>query len=169
MVKCPHRHVFGLKTAVLFRSLVSLTWKKEAIIPRIQLSTLIKNMYLWDHFLSGQIIEVINPPENIVSYVCKENKVKSYRSYYHISTGHFLGLYETIGYLIIRGNDDEQFLKHGFCEKNSKILYSYHNFRIPNSFAWMLFNRHCLLIETGQLEKDFWNLNYFLSSITDRR
>lgn len=25
MVKCPHRHVFGLKTAVLFRSLVSLT------------------------------------------------------------------------------------------------------------------------------------------------
>ena len=65
-------------------------------------------------------------------------------------------------------NDDEYFLNYGFDEENSKILYSYHKCRIPNSFTSTFFSKHHLLYETGQLQTDFSNLYYFLPSITDR-
>ena len=72
-------------------------------------------MYYGDHFLLGQIIEAINPPENVANYVCKDREVKHYRSRHDVSTGQFLGLYETIGYLVVRRNDDEHLLNYGFC------------------------------------------------------
>ena len=102
-------------------------------------------MFSGDHVLSDQIIEAINPPENISNYVCKKREVKIYRPCYDIATGQFLGIYETIGYLIVKGDDDEHFLSYGYCVEFSKILYSYRKRRIPNSFAGTPFNRHRLL------------------------
>ena len=126
-----------------------------------------KRIFYGDRFLFGQIIKaIINPPENISNYVCKDREVKIYRPCCDIATGQFLSLYETIGYLMVRGDDDEHFLSYGYFEKN--ILYSYHKRRIPNSFVGTLFNRHRLLFETGQLQTDFSNLYYFLPSIIDR-
>ena len=127
-----------------------------------------KIIFYGDHFLFGQIIEAINSPENISNYVCMERIVKMYRPRYDTGTGEFLRLDETIGYLIVRGNDDENFLNYGYCEESSKILYSHHKQRIPNYFAATLFNRHCLVFENGQLQTDFSNLHYFLASTTDR-
>ena len=102
-------------------------------------------MFSGDHVLSDQIIEAINPPENISNYVCKKREVKIYRPCYDIATGQFLGIYETIGYLIVKGDDGEHFLSYGYCVEFSKILYSYRKRRIPNSFAGTPFNRHRLL------------------------
>ena len=105
-------------------------------------------MYYGDHFLTGQIIEAINPPEDIANYVCKDCEVKYCRSRHDVSTGQFLGFCETARFLVVRGENDEHFLNDGFCEENSKVLYSYYKRRIPNSFAGTLFNRHRLLFET---------------------
>ena len=85
-----------------------------------------------------------------------------------MSTGQFLGFYETIGYLVVRRDEEEQFLNYGYCEENPKILYSYHKRRIPNSFRGTLFNRHRMLSQAGQLKTDFSNTYFFLSSVTDR-
>ena len=83
-------------------------------------------MYYSDMFLLRQIIEAINPPENITNYVWNNRQVKLYRPRYDTSTGYFLWLYETIGYLLVCGDEDEHFLNYGYCEENSKCLYSYH-------------------------------------------
>ena len=72
-----------------------------------------KKMYYGDHFIIGQIIEAINPPENIAKYVCKDREVKYYRPRYDGNTSQFLGLYETIAYLVVSGDDDEHFLNYG--------------------------------------------------------
>ena len=45
------------------------------------------------------------------------------RPCYDSETGHFKGLYETIGYVVVRGSPEEVFFNYGYdCEK-SKILY----------------------------------------------
>ena len=125
-------------------------------------------MYYGGHFLLGQIIEAINLPENIANHVCKDCEVKYHSPRYDVSTSHFLGFYKTVGYLVARGDDDDHFLGYGFCEQNSKVLYSYHKRRIPNSFAGTFFSRHCPPFKTGQLQMEFSKLYYFLPSITDR-
>ena len=86
-------------------------------------------------FILGQIIEAINSLENIENDVCKDCEVKFYRRHYDPQTGHFLDLYESIGYLIVRGDDEEHFLNYEFCKENSKILYSHHKRRIRAIFA----------------------------------
>ena len=67
-----------------------------------------------------------------------------------------MGLYETLGLIIVRGDKDETFLK-------LNLLYSYQNRRIPNSFRDTLFNRHEYIIESGELVSEL-----FLAKITDR-
>lgn len=106
-------------------------------------------MYYGDHFLQGQIIEAIKPLE-ISQIMFVRTKKSSTIGCYDISTNQFLGLYETIGYIVVKRDDDKYFLNYGFCVENSKV--SYHKHRIPNSFAGTLSTRHRLLFETGQLE-----------------
>ena len=87
---------------------------------------------------------------------------------YDVNIGWFLGLYETIRYLVLRGDYDKHFLNYGYCEENSKILYFSYKCKVSNSFAGTLFNRHHLLFETGRLQTEFSNLYYFLPYIADR-
>lgn len=120
-----------------------------------------KKMYYADIFLLGQSKEAINLPENVSKDVFKDREIKSYRPKYDVSTGQFLGLYGTIGYLVVREDEEEHFLNYGYCEENSEIFYSYHKRRIPNSFGDTFFNKHQLLFETGQLKTDFSNIYFF--------
>ena len=151
-------------------SILKKNYREVSIMYINQANLTVKNnkrIFYGDRFLLGPIIKaIINPPENISNYVCKDREVKIYRPCCDIATGQFLSLYETIGYLMVRGDDDEHVLSYGYFEKN--ILYSYHKRRIPNSFVGTLYNRHRLLFETGQLQTDFSNLYYFLPSIIDR-
>ena len=83
-------------------------------------------------------------------------------------TSNFLGLYETLGYIMVRGGPEEHFLDYGYCKQNSKILYSHHKKRIPSSFSGTFFNHHKLQFESGGLQTTYSNIFYFLPSTTNR-
>ena len=126
-----------------------------------------KRLYYADYYILGQIIECLNPPEDISNYVCKDLIVKIYRRRYDTVTGTFLGLYETLGYLRVRGNPNEYFFDYGFCKEDSKILYSHHKRRIPSSFSGTFFNRHKVQFERDGLQTPLSKVYYFLPSTTD--
>ena len=94
--------------------------------------------------------------------------MKFYRPHYDTVTGNFLELYETLGYIVVRGDKEEHFLDYRFCKQNSKIWYSYHKKRIPSSFSGTFFNLHKIMFETGRLQTIFSNIFCFLPSTTDR-
>ena len=89
----------------------------------------------------GQILEVANPPEDISTYILKENEVKMIRPKYDAETGEFLGLYKNFGFIVVRGSPDEVFFNYGYNKDKSKVLYSPYRRRIPNSFSRTIFNR----------------------------
>ena len=127
-----------------------------------------KKIYYCDSFVLGQIVEAANPPEDISTYVLKENKVKMIRPKSNAETGEFLGLYETVRFMVVRGSPDEVFFNYGYNKDKSKVLYLDYRRRIPNSFSGTIFNRHRAMIETGEIDSDFSNIYFFLLSITDR-
>ena len=90
-----------------------------------------------------------------------------YRSRYDTVTGTLFGLYETLGYLSIRGDPNEHFLDYGFCKENTKILYSCHTRKIASSFSGTFFKRHKVQFESGGLQTTFSKVYYFLPSTTD--
>ena len=96
-------------------------------------------VYYINYFLIGQINECLNPPENLETYEFKDREVKMFRPRYDTVTDHFQGLYETLGYIMVCGDEDEHFLNYGFSKQNSKILHSYHKKRMPNSFSGTFF------------------------------
>ena len=42
------------------------------------------------------------------------------RPYYDPMTSEFLGLYNTVGFLVVRGDEEEHFLNYGYDEAKSK-------------------------------------------------
>ena len=114
-----------------------------------------KRLCYADCYIFGQVIECLNPPEDISNYVCHDREVKIYRPKYDTVTGIFLGHYETLGYLSVWGDPNEHFLDYGFCKENSETLYSHHKRRIPNSFSGTFFNRHKVQFESGGLQTTF--------------
>ena len=48
--------------------------------------------------------------------------VKIYRAEYDVATGQLLGLYETVGHIVVRGDDDETFFNYGYDNEKSKLL-----------------------------------------------
>ena len=120
-------------------------------------------------FLIGQVNECLSPPEDLHSYECGNREVKMYRPKYDKMTGVFLGLYETLGYVMVRGDPQEHFLDYGFCKKNSKILHSHYKKRILSSFSGTFFNRHRIQHESGSFQGlTFSNTYCFLPSTTYR-
>ena len=71
----------------------------------------------------------------------KKGKLKCIaRPRYDPTTGQFLGLYESLGFIVVRQDPDRHFMDYGYCKKNSKMLHSYHKRRIPSSFSGTLFS-----------------------------
>ena len=81
-----------------------------------------KKIYYRDYFILGQVIEVCNPPNDILKYELKDREVKFLCPRYNKDTGEFLGLYETIGLLVLRGDAEEIFLNYGYDQEKSKVL-----------------------------------------------
>ena len=81
-------------------------------------------MYYCLYQIISQLTEARNHPEDIGSYVFKDREVKMTRPRYDPVTGEFLGLYDTIGFLVSRGNDGKHFLSYGCDENNSKVQVS---------------------------------------------
>ena len=82
-------------------------------------------MFYADYYILGQIIEVLNVPEDVCSYVCKEREVKMVRPRYEPTTNQLLGPYKTIDFIVVRGDADEHSLNYGHDENKSKLLYSF--------------------------------------------
>lgn len=166
---------YGLSQDILKISRLIVAWKKSTIL-KIQSSIStrgiwrfkIKKMYYADDFLIDQNIEASNPPENIETHVCKDREVKLFGANYDLSIEEFSGLCKTVGFIVVRRDDDELFFNCGFDAEKSKILYSHYRRRTPNSFGVKMFNPHLQMIESWELESVQLELFYFLPSITDR-
>ena len=79
-------------------------------------------------------MSVLNAPEDLKNYQLKSDEVKLIKPKYDPVNGQFLGLINSLGYLTVRG-EQEHFFDYGFNKENSKILYSTHKMKIPNSFS----------------------------------
>ena len=127
-----------------------------------------RKIYNDDYYILGQIVECVNPPENIINYAFKDREVKLYRPRYDQVTGNFQGFYETIGYITVRGDPEEYFFDYGFCKEKSKFLFSYHKKITPSSFGGTFFDRYKISYESKALPADRSNIYFFLPSTTDR-
>ena len=63
-----------------------------------------KRILYCDYFVLGQIVEASTPPQDMSTYTLKENELKVVRPKYNAETWKFLGLYETVGYSVVRGS-----------------------------------------------------------------
>ena len=77
-------------------------------------------------------------------------------------------MYETIGFLVVRGDPFEDFLNYRYDEEKSKVLYLTFRKKIPNSFSGTMFNRHKILAESGEIDKEMSEMFFYLPYITDR-
>ena len=128
-----------------------------------------KKIYYIDVFIVGQIVPLLNQPGKLDEHTPKENEVKIIRVKYDTVTGHFIGLKNCLAYLTLRGDLQEQFFDYDYSKDNSKILYSTHKMRVPNSFSSTIFNRHRLQYESRAFtETDSSNIFFFLPSTVDR-
>ena len=80
----------------------------------------------------------------------------------------FLGIYETVGFLVLHGDPFEVFPSYKFHPEKSKVLYSIFRKKIPSCFSGTMFKRHKLLVEPGEVDLNMYQLFFYLPSITDR-
>ena len=89
----------------------------------------------------------VNHPEDINTYQLKEEgEVKMVGPKYIPETGEFLGISETVGFIVIRGSPKEVFFNYGYDREKSKVLYLHCTRRIPSSFSDIIVNRHNTII-----------------------
>ena len=62
----------------------------------------------------------------------------------------------------------EYFFDYGYSKENSKVFYSMHKMKIPNSFSATIFNQHRIQYESGAMDTEFSKTYFFLPSATDR-
>ena len=103
------------------------------------------------------------------TYILKENEVKMVGPKYNPKTGEFLGLYENVGFIVVRGSPEEVFFNYGYDKEKSKVLYAHHKRRIPNSFSSRIFNHHRVMIESGEADAEFSNIFFFLLLLIETR
>ena len=95
--------------------------------------------------------------------------MKYFRPKYDRDPGDFLSIYETIGFLVLRGDPFEAFLSYGYDPSKSKVLYLNFRRKIPISSSGTMFNRHKVIVESAVVNLDMSRLLFFfLPSITDR-
>ena len=80
---------------------------------------------------------------------------------YNPENNEFLGVYETVRFLVVCGDPFEVFLNYGYDPIKSNIWYSSFRKKIPSSFSGTMFNRHKSLIESGEVDSDMSGLFFF--------
>ena len=88
------------------------------------------------------------------TYIIKENEVKMVRPKCSSETGDFLGIYETVGFMVVRGSPEEVFFNYGYDKEKSNVLYAYYRRRISNFFSGTM-------IERGEADAEFSNIFFF--------
>ena len=126
-----------------------------------------KKTYYCDYYILGQVVEASNSPDSIGTYVQKDREARLVRSRYSSETGSFLGLYENVGFIIVRGDSDKVSFNYGFDKQTSKVFCSHYKRRISSSFSEIIYDRHWSMLESGELESDTSHLYFFIPSVTD--
>ena len=83
-------------------------------------------MIYCDYVILGQIIPFKSPPEseNIDEYIKNDKKlVKMYLPMYDTATRKFLGIKESVGYIMIRNQEEEVFLSYGYSSEHEATLF----------------------------------------------
>ena len=125
-------------------------------------------MIYCDYITLAQIVVFRSPPdsevENIDELIKNDKKlIKIYMPMYDVTTGKFLGLKESVGYIMIRNQEDEVFLSYGYSSEHSTSLYCYQKQPIPN-----IFNTH-KLANYLESKAEISDICFYLPSITDRK
>ena len=84
----------------------------------------IDKLFYADYFILAQVLRLADIPSDLSTCELKPDEVKMFVTKYNKSTGHFLGIIETVGQIIVRGNEGEIIFDYGYCQKNNRLLYS---------------------------------------------
>ena len=115
-------------------------------------------MIYCDYTILAQIIPFKSSAENIDEAVKEDKKlVKIYMPMCDTVTGQLLGVKESIGYIMVRNEEEEKtFLSYGFSSEHSTVLYCHSKQPIPNIFRGTSFNTHKL--QTGEQGEEIRSL-----------
>ena len=124
-----------------------------------------------DYAIIDQIIPLKNPPENLEETIANDTTnilVKMFVPCYDNTNGKFLGIKETLGYIMLRNEAEETFLTYGFSAEHSRILCCYSKQPMPNIFRGTSFSSHKIesYAENNAKRSDLF---FYLPSITDRK
>ena len=86
---------------------------------------------------------------------------------YDTTNGHFKGVKKWLGYITVRGDEDELFLSHGYNKEKSMVLFSSCKQASPNIFQRTSFKKHNQMLLSGN--DDFSKLFFYSPSTTDRK
>ena len=127
-------------------------------------------MIYCDYIILAQIVVYRSFEAGNIDEVIKDNKklVKIYMPMYDNTTGKFLGVKESVGYIMIRNEEEETFLSYGYSSEHSSTLYCHSKQAIPNIFRGTAFNTHKLSTYLENKSQKF-NVCFYLPSITDRK
>ena len=117
-------------------------------------------MIYCDYIILGQIVVFKSTPEGekIDEFIKNDKKLAKL----------YMGVKESVGYIMIRNQEDAVFLSYGYSSEHSTGLYCYQKQSIPNIFRGTAFNSHKL---SNYLESkaEMSDICFYLPSITDRK
>ena len=126
-------------------------------------------MIYCDYIILAQIVAFRSPPDNVDEIIKNDKKlVKIYMPMYDVTTGKFLGVKESVGYIMIRNEERETFLSYGYSLEHSSTLYCHSKQPIPNIFRGTAFNTHKLSTYLENKSQKS-NVCFYLPSITDHK
>ena len=92
----------------------------------------------------------------MASYSLKEGEVKMIRPKYNIETSGILDVYQTIGYIVVRGSPKEVFFNYGFDKEKSYIQTTGEESLMPSA-------KPCLIDIGRWLKVASWSLILYTS------
>ena len=124
------------------------------------------------YVILGQIMPVANPDPAIDfdTYDFKQNECLLYVPLYNTENGLFRGLGKRLGYITLRGDNNETFYSYGYDKEKSKLLFCTMKQPIPNIFNCTCFKKHRqYLLNEKATDRLASSLFMFLPSTIDRK
>ena len=122
----------------------------------------------FDYVILGQLIPVMNSPENIDEYEWLLNEVKMLIPLYNADSGELSGLEKRLAFTKVRGDQNEAFFSYGYDKSKSTKLCSTSKNPLPNIFSGTCFKKHQdILVEQGSMQEKS-TLFLYLPSTSDR-
>ena len=125
-----------------------------------------------EYVVLAQIMPVANPNPAIDfdTYEFKENECLLYVPLYNTETSLFHGLGKRLGYITLRGDNNETFYSYGYDKEKSKLLFCNFKQPIPNIFNCTSFKKHRqYLLNEKATDRLASSLFTFLPSTIDRK